>query len=94
MNADDDAEKQKFALQELFRSYNNADPESVKVQVAKLVKRLNRMEDNYADENENENEMVSHETKMVEGVEVGRGSGRKGVQWCWRFLEGGISLKG
>ncbi|CAM9989700.1 unnamed protein product [Pylaiella littoralis] len=38
--AEDDVEKQKFALRELFRSYNNADANTVKAQVERLVKRL------------------------------------------------------
>ena len=77
-NADDDAESQKFALQELFRSYNKADPKSVKVQVANVVKRLNRVDDILLGEDEIE---------MVEGVEVGHESGRKYVRWyCWRFF--------
>lgn len=33
MTAEDDIERQKFALRELFRSYNNADKEIVKTQV-------------------------------------------------------------
>lgn len=33
MTADEDVERQKFALRELFRSYNNADKETVKAQV-------------------------------------------------------------
>ena len=33
MTADDDVERQKFGLRELFRSYNNADKETVKIQV-------------------------------------------------------------
>ena len=33
MTADDDVERQKFALRELFRSYNNADNDTVKTQV-------------------------------------------------------------
>lgn len=40
MTAGDDVERQKFALRELFRSYNNADPETVKTQVENLVKRM------------------------------------------------------
>lgn len=40
MTADDDVQRQKFALRELFRSYNNADPEIVKAQVEILVARL------------------------------------------------------
>eukprot|EP00903_Cladosiphon_okamuranus_P007227 g7015.t1 len=40
MTADEDIERQKFALRELFRSYNNADQETVKTQVERLVKRL------------------------------------------------------
>lgn len=33
MTAGDDVERQKFALRELFRSYNNADKDTVKIQV-------------------------------------------------------------
>ena len=33
MTAEDDMERQKFALRELFRSYNTADTETVKAQV-------------------------------------------------------------
>lgn len=33
MTAGDDIERQRFALRELFRSYNNADKETVKNQV-------------------------------------------------------------
>ncbi|CAM9220538.1 unnamed protein product, partial [Ectocarpus sp. 8 AP-2014] len=40
MTAGDDIERQKFALRELFRSYNNADKETVKTQIDRLVKRL------------------------------------------------------
>lgn len=40
MTAGDDVERQKFALRELFRSYNNAPEEKVKTQVDLLVARL------------------------------------------------------
>lgn len=40
MTAGDDVERQKFALRELFRSYNNAPDEKVRTQVDLLVARL------------------------------------------------------
>lgn len=40
MTAGDDVERQKFALRELFRSYNNAPDEKVRTQVELLVARL------------------------------------------------------
>lgn len=40
MTAGEDVERQKFALRELFRSYNSADQDTVKKQVDRLVNRL------------------------------------------------------
>lgn len=43
MTAGDDVERQKFALRELFRSYNTADNESVKTQVGSVAARVLRV---------------------------------------------------
>eukprot|EP00904_Undaria_pinnatifida_P009889 jgi/Undpi1/602/HiC_scaffold_10.g04066.m1 len=64
MTAGDDVERQKFALRELFRSYNNAPEDKVKVQVDLLVARLDWAADiPLVDEDESGGE----EVKMGDG---------------------------
>lgn len=64
MTAGDDVERQKFALRELFRSYNNAPEEKVRTQVDLLVARLDWASDIPRID---EVELVEGEVKMGHG---------------------------
>lgn len=67
MTAGEDVERQKFALRELFRSYNNADPDTVKAHVARLVKRLDWARGMSVGEG---TEMILDESEVQQDVEV------------------------
>ncbi|CAM9786097.1 unnamed protein product, partial [Scytosiphon promiscuus] len=81
MTAGEDVERQKFALRELFRSYNNADKDTVKTQIDRLVKRLDWAsgapspegreagmfhEETNADDGDQENEEELQKTQFAE----------------------------
>eukprot|EP00752_Nemacystus_decipiens_P001295 g1287.t1 len=68
MTAEEDVERQKFALRELFRSYNNADKETVKTQVERLVKRLDWASGSSPGE-EQESRMAEEEVYVGDGDE-------------------------